>query len=520
MRQSPLLQRIAAIDIGSNSTHLVVADIDKTGHIHIVDTRKEQTRLAAAFDANDRLPPTALKRMTSTLSQMKQLAESYGAEIRAVATHSLRRAKNSAAFCDDLLRASGVPVEVVSGAEEARLIGLGVHLGLTLSESRAAVLDIGGGSTEIVVSDKGKNLYLASTELGCVSLTAEFFPGDGRSVEQTTALEQHINRGISHIANETAKHAPETFVCSSGTVKAVKELAVGLLRKDLPDALHGATLSREEIERAYEALLAAKTAKKRKALPEVDSKRSDILLAGCAILRAFSDKVGVQQWTLSLLALREGLLVDSLDRRTGWLRGEPTDVRWRGVRAIAEKYHVDTVQANRIMNLCGKLFSAMQELHSAPPDWRECLKCAAYLHECGRFVKLAGYHKHSHYIIRNSALQGFTIAEQDRVALLTRFHRKKNPSLDEIRALGFPRKQAQWLAQCAALLRLAVLLESARNGKVKSVEATHQANCCHLRVSLAKGENFTGELQRFATEKERLKEAFETPLELSIAELG
>ena len=213
MRQSN--SHIAAIDVGSNSTHLVIAEVDTLGHIHILETQKEQSLLAASLTKDDCLDAESVTRLSATLKRMNELCASYGAKPRAVATQTLRQARNSAAFCQKVLKRTGVAIDVVTGQEEARLIYLGVQLGLDLGSAATLVLDIGGGSTEIVIGERGEELLSVSLSLGCVRLTKDMLPTGTFGSSDVRALQRAVAVRLRGVAEDVRRIGFERCVCSS-----------------------------------------------------------------------------------------------------------------------------------------------------------------------------------------------------------------------------------------------------------------------------------------------------------------
>ena len=500
--------RIAAIDVGSTSTHLVVAEVDKLGHIHILETQKEQSLLAASLNAEDCLDAEAVARLGATLKRMNDLCATYGAQPRVVATQTLRLARNGQEFCQKVLRRCGVRIDIVSGQEEARLIYLGVQLGLDLGATSALVLDIGGGSTEVVIGERGEELLSASLNLGCVRLTKEMFSDDTYTSSELKALNRAVTVRIQSLADDVQRIGFERCFCSSGTVKAVKQMALALAKKEVPASFHGVVLSAAEIDQAYAALSKAMTPKERRSLPGVDAGRADILLAGTAILRAFSERHGITSWTLSGYALREGILVDHLSRTGEWLAGDPDDVRWRSARSLGRRFLVDEAYAHRVTGLAMRIFDAMLGLTGAGTRWREYLRCASHLHESGRFLSFSGYHKHSYYLIRNATLPGLALQEQEIVALIARYHRKRAPRTSDEELGGLSDDETRQVQLCAAILRLAVALDKSRRGAFAEVSCVVGETNIVITACYRGREEPTSEIFHFENERPVLEACF------------
>lgn len=499
--------RVAAIDVGSNSTHLIVAEVDSLGHVHVIESRKEQTRLAAAIGTNGVLSAAGINLLSGVLRHMKEVADGFGARVRAVGTQALRQARNGPAVCRALERRTGVHVEIISGIEEARLIALGVQLGMHLPVERILILDIGGGSTEIFVGDPGEKVFSASLDLGCVSMTSACFPNAVYQGEQIERLETQVLMRLINVSREIAALAPKVWICSSGTAKAVKEAALTLRGAKVPDVLHGESLSIKEIRTVYTHISRARLPKERRAVAGVDPRRADILLAGCAILLEFSEQNQVKKWVFSDYSLREGLLVDCVERSRDWISGAVGDVRQRGVLAFARRVNVDETHAHRVGGLALSLLDQLKRHEDFPPSWREYLRAASFLHESGRFLRSSGYHKHSYYLIRHAILTGFTLTEQEIIALIVRFHRKRSPRF--LRAGDFDLGAAELRAVCvcSAALRMAVALGYSRCDKVESLKVRRRVKTLTITATSRPGHDLTLEKLRFEQELVAVEES-------------
>lgn len=507
--------RVAAIDVGSNSTHLIVAEVDSLGHVHVLESRKEQTRLAAAIGSNGILSSAGINHLCGVLRHMKEVADGFGAEVRAVGTQALRQARNGAAVCRALERRTGVHVEIISGIEEARLIALGVQLGMHLPPARQLILDIGGGSTEIFVGDPGEKVFSASIDLGCVSMTGACFPQAVYQDDQIERLETQVLMRLINVSREVAPLAPKVWICSSGTAKAVKEAALTLGGEKVPEVLHGESLSLKEIRTVYERIRSARQPKERRAVPGVDPRRADILLAGCAILLEFSEQNKVRKWVFSDYSLREGLLVDFVERSRDWISGAVRDVRQRGVLAFARRVNVDETHARRVGGLALTLLDELGRYEAFPASWREYLRAASFLHESGRFLRSSGYQKHSYYLIRHAILTGFTLTEQEIIALIVRFHRKRSPG--SLRSGDFDLGAAELRAVriCSAALRMAVALAYSRGDKVKSLKVRRRLKTLTVTVTRRSGHDLTLEKLRFEQELRALEETLGAQVKLA-----
>jgi len=512
--------RVAAIDVGSNSVHMLVVDVSAEGELKTIDITKDQTRLGADLDERLILDADALTKVSAVLKRMKDIADAHGATIRAVGTHALREARNGHEFAQRLAKRTGVNVEIVSGREEARLVYLGVQYGLPVNDKSALLVDIGGGSTEILLGQWGEERFSTSLKLGAVRLTQKYLLSDPLDSGEVQALQRYIESRLEPVVREIRKVGFDYAVGSSGTIKAIKSIALGLAGKSQPNDYHGVVLTAEELEAAKNAILGAVALKDRKLIPGLDAKRADIIVAGVMVLDALTRQAGVPSWTVSLSAIREGIVIDTLMREGQWLRGNPQDVRWRSVRAFGQKLQVDEAHAWHITSLAVSLFDQLQSLHGLSPSWRESLRCAAFLHEGGRFLSYSGHHKHAHYLIRNSGLLGFTESELEMVALVVRYHRKRGPRESDDALSALESEEKKNVERLSAILRLAASLDRGRLGKIQELRLSVKDKKCSLSVYLHGASDAFLEMYEAALEKQHFEKAFGLSLDLDVSKLA
>ena len=510
-------KRIAAIDVGSNSIHMLIVDMESINSFTIIASEKDQVRLAASIDDDGNLTSEALNKTIVVLRKMKEVADSLKAQIRAVGTSALREAKNSSDFVAKLYKKTGIDVEVISGHEEARLVYLGVQQGLPIHGKSTLIIDIGGGSTEIVVGQWGEERFATSLKLGCVRLTQMFLTSDPLSDEHLRALELYINTRLEPVLSEVERIGFDIAVGSSGTIKAIKSLVLGILNTPPLQTMHGSVLTAKEIWLAKEALLKAKSLKERKQLPGLDSKRAEIVVAGLFVLSSITKILGIREWTISLTALREGILFDTILRDGVWLQGDTTDVRWRSVRSFGQKFHIDEAHAFHITSFAISLFDQLLFKHNLSSAWREFLRSAAYLHECGLFIGHTGHHKHTFYFIRNASLPGFTTREMQIIATIVRYHRKRMPRESDEVYCDFDKEIQKAVNICAAILRLSVSLDRGRQGKIQEIIVRESSNSkMSLVVYLRATHDIELEMYEAAIEKKAFENVFSCALEIML----
>ena len=452
----------AALDLGSNSFHLIVAHhrappregaADKGGRLQVVDRHRETVRLAEGLDADNAITAAAGERALACLRRLGQrIRHLPAAHVRVVGTNTLRKARNSRAFIADAQHALGHRVEVVSGREEARLIYLGVSHSLEgrgEGETRL-VADIGGGSTELILGERFQPLLMESLYMGCVSASAAFFP-DGRiTAQRFQDAEFAARQELESVEQMYRARGWDTAIGASGTLIAVHDAIAELSGR------RGITPAGADALKRHLAHVGAADKVK---LAAVDAARAPVLPGGLAIASALLNALGIGTMTVSSGALREGLLHDLLGR----VHAE--DIRETTVADLMRRYHVDAEHARRVANTAAAMFAQVSwsSLASAKAQANETLpaevalrllRWGALLHEIGLDIAHSQYHKHGGYLLDNMDLPGFSRSEQHDLALLVRAHRRKFPAAEFLASPG--------LAALAVLLRLAVVLHRGR----------------------------------------------------------
>ena len=438
---------MAAVDLGSNSFHMVVAR-NQDGEPSIVDRLREMVRLASGLDDQGLLDEPSQERALACLRRFGQrLRDMRAHQVRVVGTNTLRRARNADAFLARAEEALGHPVEVISGIEEARLIYLGVSHHTDSTDGSNLVIDIGGGSTEIIVGEGYEPQHLESLYVGCVGVSREHFADGKLSAKRFERARLAVRLELRPVAAIFRRRGWKRAIGSSGTVRAARDVANEL---KLPD--NGVTPA--AVEAIIEELIKARRVEDLN-LPGLGADRAPVFAGGIAILAEIMSTLRIDRLDISGGALREGLLYDMLGR----LRDE--DARERSIRAMQRHYHVDLEQAARVETTAATLLEQVaRSWQLADQRYRQLLVWAARLHEVGLDIAHARYHHHGGYLIANSDLPGFVRLEQQLVACLVTLHRRKldDPFLDDLPSL--------WRApmfKLVVLLRLATLLNRSRS---------------------------------------------------------
>ena len=403
----------AAVDLGSNSFHLLVARREH-GELRVIDRIKEMVRLGGGLDAEGRLDPAVQDRAFACLARFGQRLRGIPAEnLRAVGTQTFRRMHNANSFLMIAETALGCSIDIIAGREEARLIYLGVTQGVAGHGERRLVMDIGGGSTELVIGEGLKPLQMESLQYGCVSLTRRFFPDGLITRERWNKAFSSVMGDLQELRLRYLETGWDTAIGSSGTIKAVEEICrrMGWLEKDISaDAL---SMLRDRVLE-FDTIDSVK-------LPGLSERRHPVLVGGLVMLSACFEALEIESLKVSPYALREGVLHDMLGRL------EQRDPRDKTIDAFMNRYSVDREQVARVKSMALKACDKITDSMFLRPAHRQLLGWAADLHETGLSVSHSLYHEHSGYLVENSDMTGFTRQEQLFLATLVRHHRRAIP---------------------------------------------------------------------------------------------
>jgi exopolyphosphatase/guanosine-5'-triphosphate,3'-diphosphate pyrophosphatase len=460
---------LAAVDLGSNSFHLVVAQY-RNGQLVVIDRLREPVQLASGLDDEGRLDKEVTARALACLKRFGQrICDMHADAVRVAGTSALRRARRRQAFLERARDALGHPVEIISGREEARLIYAGVSQSLPTEAGNRLVVDIGGGSTEMIVGRGLEPLELESVNLGCVVLSQKIFVDGKLSAKRFERALLMARQHIEPVQETFMKRGWEAAAGSSGSVRTVLEACRELDPKTT-------VITAEGIDAVIEVLCRGGHVS---AIPfaTVTDDRRNVFAGGVAILRAVFAQLKVKQMRWSEGAMREGLLYDMIGRFTH------EDARERTVRSMQQRYHVDLAQAARVEQTALKLLAQVQESwRLEDPMAEQALTWACRLHEIGLDVAHSGYHRHGAYLLQHADMPGFAREEQALLARLVGAHRKKL-LLDGVEELTPPwDERAVYLM---LILRLAVLLHRDRsNSSHPEVTLTGRPRTLELRFRI------------------------------------
>lgn len=445
--------QFAALDLGSNSFHLLVASY-RTGRIQVIDKLKEMVRLADGLDAKGSLSPVATQRALECLERFGQRLQQLPTNhVRVVGTSTLRQAKNGQQFLAAAEQALGHSIEIISGLEEARLIYQGVANDLSPNEKTRLVIDIGGGSTELIVGQQQTPDLVDSLHMGCVNVSRAYFADGQLTRKNFDAAIAFAQQEAEPVTEQYANAGWQQAIGASGSILATAAVAQQLPGRptDRGDALEQADLE-DLINHLIEI-----GSNERLRLPGLGQDRAPVFAGGVAIIAGLMRSLNITQLSTSQGALREGLLLDLLGRE------DNRDMREQTVADLLDRFHIDKVQAQRVKTLAQEL------LRQVGPTWglvneqdQRKLGWGALLHEIGMTISHSAYHKHGSYLIANLDLPGFSREEQRGLALIIRAHRRKFPK-EEFRG-DDPRLLR--LQRLAILLRIATLMHRSRTGQL------------------------------------------------------
>jgi len=453
---------VAAVDLGSNSFHMLVAR-RQDGTLHILDRLQEMVRLAGGLDAHYRLAPTARRRALDCLARFGQRLRGLArGSVRAVGTNTLRRMRDAEGFLVAAERALGHPIEIIAGREEARLIYQGMAHSRPDDGKRRLVVDIGGGSTELIIGEGHEPLTMESLHMGCVSSSQTHFHDGAITDKLMRRAETAAHLELQPVVNQF-RRGWEVAIGTSGTIRAVRSVLRG-------EGWSDGTITRAALAQLREALVEAGDVDLIE-LAGLNPDRAPVFAGGVAILTAVFDALRIERMQVADGALREGLLHDLIGRRTD------RDVRERTVNALVARFRVDGIQAERVAGTTAALFRSVARAWSFDAEAGRLLGWAARLHEIGLAVAHNQYHKHGAYMVEHADLAGFSWQEQQLLAALIRGHRRKFP-LDTFEVLP--------LASRPGARRLCVLLHRARHD-IKPRAPRLRAEKRALRVRFARG---------------------------------
>ena len=496
----------AAVDIGSNSVRLKIAK-SVNGRLEALHDDREVTRLGESVFSDGTLDPQAMAQTLRVLRRFHRATQTYAADrVRVVATSALRDAANSRAFRDWVRTATGWKVEVITGLEEGRLIHLGVSSAARITRKRALLIDLGGGSCELTLSNMGHIDDMVSLPIGAVRLTQTFLHHDPPWRSEMEQMRGAIQREVSRIRKRIADAKVQVVIATSGTPAALSGLYAAKVRGYDENKPH--TVPQTAVASLLDELSVRNLAQRR-ALPGIGPRRAEIIIAGSMVFAELMQLCKLQTFRYVPLGLRDGLLAQMMAEYNGAgaIRERLEIERHDALLAAAKHYRVDMPFAQRIRDLVLQLFRRLKEVHQLPPEYEGWLEAAAMLHEVGAYINRSGRRRHSYYVIANSELFGYTPLQRRIIAAIARYVGKSLPSPSDQVMRVLSAVQQSHVSKGIALLRLARALDQGRRSAVQSLKVRiHQDGRVRLLLEPRAKERI--DLELWAVEQE--KSYFET----------
>jgi exopolyphosphatase/guanosine-5'-triphosphate,3'-diphosphate pyrophosphatase len=470
------MPRFAAIDIGSNSVRVKIAEVQQH-HLKTLHEDREVVRLGESVFETGVISPDAMANTIRALKRFQKAVQLHVVDkVRVVATSAMRDARNAAAFTAWVKSATGWNVEVISGLEEGRLIHLGVVTHELGAKARCLLIDLGGGSCEVTLSDAGNIKAMVSLPLGAVRLQQEFLRTDPPAKEDIARLKQYIDRELRRAEKKLGMPRVSLVVATSGTAAALAEAGEALATKaPVRKTAAGKTVLRvkpelattEEVRRLADRLVKMDN-EHRAAVPGIGPKRSEIITGGALVYASLLERFGLKGFRYSPLGLRDGILAQMLaevDLRASVHKKIETE-RWAGVLEVCRRYGVDVKKAEPVRQHVVELFDGLAQVHALPAEYRLWVQAAAMMQDVGKYMNHQGHHRHTQYIVANSEIFGFSPEQRAIVSAIARYMGKSRPDPMDRVMRAIPLEEHTNVMRAVVLLRLAQALNQDRASAV------------------------------------------------------
>lgn len=499
--------RLAAIDIGTNSIHLIVVGVDPaSGRFKIFDRERDMVRLGVGPGDMKSLSKSAMKRGIETLKRFKRIADAAHAPVRAVATSAVREAQNRDEFIHRVKTQTGIDIEIVSGPEEARLIYLGVLQALPVFSKEILMIDIGGGSTEFLVGKMRKIYYDRSLKLGAIRLTERFFRSGEATGESIRECREYIRGTLNPVSRAVHRYKASVVVGSSGTIESIAKMIQSAGDQPVPSSMNAFTITRDDLFDIVDKVVAAKKFKQRLKMKGLDPSRADIILAGALILEQSFKELKIKKMVVSEFALREGIIYDSIEKKYKRANYHNLrDIRYGSVVRLAESFMYEKLHSHHVAKLALQIFDQTKGIHGLGSKERESLDAASILHEIGLFLSHDNHHLHSYYLVRNAELLGFNEHEKEVIANIARYHRKSHPKMKHENYRNLSADDQAVVRMLASMLRIADGLDRRHSAAVAGLRCRISRRA--VSISLIPADHVPIELERWGAN--RKKELFE-----------
>lgn len=457
--------RIAAIDIGTNSIHMIIAELAKREY-RVVDKEKEMVQLGLSSLDGAPLSEEAMQRGVAAIAKMCEVARGWQVDdILAVATSAVREAPNRREFLRRVRDAAGIKPRVISGEEEAHYIYYAVRAAVDLGSSTALCLDIGGGSVEFIVGTADEIYYTASEPLGSLRLAQKFHLQDRPVFSDVEACRQHVSEHLRKVQKRVRGLGVDMAIGTSGTILTLTSMAAAGNNAS-PASTHRVITHDALVELV--GLLSTTSCTERIARYGIEEKRAATIVGGAIVLETILDTLQIDSILACPAAIREGIVQTHLSEDGDTVRAGAA-LRREAAVTLAERSGSDKRHSRHVARLAQRIFDQTAQVHALPPENRELLEYAALLHETGMHVSDRGYHKHSYYLVRHANLRGFTEEQLIIVANVARYHRKATPADEHQNLEELTPQQRGDVEKLAAILRIAEALDRSHGQTVRDV---------------------------------------------------
>lgn len=504
------MQKIAAIDTGSNGIRLIVGEISDDGHVEPIENIRLPVRLGQDAFTIGRLREETIQQGLDAFLHFRRVADGYGVTaIRAIATSALREAGNSHVLLRRIQQTSGIQVEIISGEEEARLVHLAVQHALDLGNKRVVLIDIGGGSVEVTIAERKRIVSTESYDMGTVRLLQKL-DGDHKRLASKQPfgllVREYAEAARRRIDREIGGKKLHLCAATGGNAVEMGALRQRLLKKSGDDFITLGELS--DLIEKLNRMSVPERIQKLKLKPD----RADVILPAAIVLHMIAHEAKIKEIRIPNVGLKDGILIEmaeeiARDPKPKQLRSEQV---WEAAVRLGDKYRLDMEHATLISKLAGQLFDQSKDLHQLDDEHRLLLQVGALLHDIGHFINPLDHEKHGYYILKHNPLIGLTESQQEIVANLVNYHRKANPSPDDENFRALSHKDRAAVTKLSALLRLADVMDTSHTGHVTKVVLRQKKKYWELALA-GRGDLM---LERWSLNKRRtlFEEVFDTRL--------
>lgn len=510
------MQKIAAIDIGSNAIRMVVGQVTDLREVELVENIRLPVRLGQDVFTSGKLQEATIQQALEAFKHFRRVADDFEVtKIRAIATSAMREASNGYILSDRILQAARIEVEIISGDEEARLIHRAVSDAIKLNGKRAVLIDIGGGSVEVTLSENGTIISTESYNMGTVRLLKQL---DGQKKSGSSVLSSH-NRPFALLVREYAEAARgridreigrekiDLCIGTGGNVEELGKLRQKLFKQNSSEVLRMSEL--QELIEKINDLSIKERIRKLKLRPD----RADVILPAAIVLQLIARETGAKQINIPNVGLKDGLLAEIADELAKGPQLPKREQVWSSATRLGDKYGFDAEHATLVARLAGQLFDQSRELHRLDEEERLLLEIGSLLHDIGHFINTVDHDKHGYYILKANSLIGLNARQQEMAANLIRYHRKFPPTLDDTGFKSLSSADRLIVTKLCALIRLADGMDISHTRHVKSVSLVKRKKCWELKLQ-GKGDLL---LERWGLNKRRslFQEIFGIELEIT-----